>query len=147
MTVPQLINSSTDVTTFTTGRSFPTKFLKATLPDVETVLFFAKVYDLYPQDVSSLLYTCVPSPVVEAFTAQAMDHSMALQDYLVEEFQDVDGSWVYPDLEFLEALPGAKAPVNAELLPEVWANIELTIASSIAEVASTISSTIERSLT
>lgn len=144
MTIPKLlIHSSTEVTTFSSGRAFPTKFLKDNLPDVETVLFFAKVYDLTPQEVASLLHVCVPSAAVEALTAQAGDHSMDLQDFLVEEFQNSDGSWYYPDLEFLEALPGAKAPVNAEVLPEVWKSIELTIAKSIAEVAKTISTTIE----
>jgi hypothetical protein len=146
ITFPQgsklLIHSSNEVTTFNSGRAFPTKFLKDALPDVETALFFAKVYDLDPSDVSLVLQTCVPSPVVDALTAQAGDHSMSLQDYLVEEFHD-GCDWVYPDLEFLDALPGTKAPVDAELLPEVWKNIELTIADSIAKVASTISGTIE----
>lgn len=145
MTVPKLlIHNSNEVTTFTNGRSFPTKFLKTTLPDVETVLFFAKVYDLAPQDVSNLLHVCVPSDVVDALTVQAGDHSMDLQGYLVEEFQDPHtGEWYYPDLEFFEAVPGTKAEVNAEVLPEVWKSIELTIAKSIAEVAATISTTIE----
>lgn len=137
-----LINSSTDVTTFTTGRAFPTKFLQQALPDVETVLFFAKVYGLAPSDVSLVLHKCVPSETVDALTAQAGDHSMSLQDYLVEEFYD-GSDWVYPDLEFLEALPGTKADVNAEVLPEVWKNLELTIAESIAKVAETIAGTIE----
>ena len=143
MTVPKLlIHNSTEVTTFTNGKSFPTKFLRDSLPDVETVLFFAKVYDLQAEDVSNLLRTCVRSSVVQALTAQAERHSTTLQDYLVEEFFE-DGEWVYPDLAFLEAMPGAKAPVQAEVLPEVWKNIELVIAKSIAEVASIIYGTIE----
>ena len=137
-----LIHSSTEVTTFTSGRAFPTKFLQQALPDVETVLFFAKVYGLAPSDVSLVLHKCVPSETVDALTAQAGDHSMSLQDYLVEEFYD-GSDWVYPDLEFLEALPGTKADVNAEVLPEVWKNLELTIAESIAKVAETIAGTIE----
>jgi hypothetical protein len=144
MTVPKLlIHSSHDVTTFTSGLTFPTKLLIDTLPDVETVLFFAKVYDLGPGEVSGLLHVCVPSNVVEALTYEADEHSSTLQDYLVEEFQDADASWVYPDLECFEGLPGFKKPVNAEVLPEVWKSIELTIANSIKEVAATISSTIE----
>lgn len=138
-----LIHSSTEVTTFTSGRAFPTKFLQQALPDVETVLFFAKVYDLEPSDVSLVLHQCVPSTVVDAFTAEAGMHSMSLQDYLVEEYQDDQGEWHYTDLEFIEMLGGVKAPVDAELLPEMWKNIELTIADSIAKVAETISSTIE----
>jgi len=137
-----LIHSSNDVTTFNSGRAFPTKFLQAALPDVETVLFFAKVYDLDAHDVSLVLHKCVPSPVVDALTAQAGDHSQSLQDYLVEEFWD-GTDWVYPDLECIAGMPGAAAPVDAEVLPEVWKNIELTIADSIAKVAETISSTIE----
>ena len=144
MTVPKLlIHSSTDVTTFTSGIAFPTKFLTDALPDVETVLFFSKVYDLEATDVSALLRVCVPSNVVEVLTAQADMHSTTLQDYLVEEFQDSAGSWFYPDLEFFQAMPGTKKAVNAEVLPEVWKTIELTIAKSIAEVAATISTTIE----
>ena len=143
MTVPKLlIHHSTEVTTFTNGKSFPTKFLHDSLTDVETVLFFAKVYDLSAEDVSDLLCTCVPSPVVLALTAEAESHSTTLQDYLVDEFFE-DGEWVYQDLAFFEAMPGAKAPVQAEVLPEVWKNIELVIAKSILEVASTIHGTIE----
>jgi hypothetical protein len=137
-----LITNSNDVTTFNSGRAFPTKFLQSALPDVETVLFFAKVYDLDASDVSLVLHKCVPSQTVDALTAQAGDHSLSLQDYLVEEFWD-GCDWVYPDLEFMQALPGTKADVTAEVLPEVWKNLELTIAKSIAEVASTIAGTIE----
>lgn len=143
MTIQKLLlNSSSAVTTFDSGRAFPTQFLTDALPDVETVLFFAKVYELSPSDVANLLHVCVPTPVVEALTAQAGDHSQSLQDYLVEEFFD-GAEWHYQDLEFIEAQPGAKAPVNAEVLPEVWKNIELVIAQSIKDVAATISTTIE----
>lgn len=138
-----LIHNSTEVTTFTSGRAFPTKFLQQSLPDVETVLFFAKVYDLEPSDVSLVLHQCVPSPVVDALTAEAGMHSISLQDYLVEEYQDSNGDWHYDSLEFLEMLGGVKKPVDAELLPEVWKNLELTIADSIAKVAETIATTIE----
>lgn len=143
MTVPKLlIHSSNEVTTFTNGRAFPSKFLKDALPDVQTVLFFAKVYELEAADVSALLNTCVPSDVVSALTDEAMAHSLTLQDFLVEECWD-GSEWYYPDMECIEGMPGAKAPVDAEVLPEVWANIELTIADSIKKVAETISSTIE----
>jgi hypothetical protein len=143
MTVPKLLlHGSHEVTRFTNGRAFPTKFLKDALPDVETVLFFAKVYELKASDVSSLLHTCVPSDVVAALAAEAGDHSQTLQDFLVEEFYE-DGEWFYPDLECIEGMPGTKAQVTTEVLPEVWKNIELTIADSITKVAESISSTIE----
>lgn len=137
-----LINSSADVTTFSSGRAFPTKFLQDALPDVETTLFFAKVYDLAPQDVALVLQTCVPSTVVTALTNEAGMHSLSLQDYLVEEFFD-DGEWHYESIEFLEKLGGVAAPVQAEILPEVWKNLELTIAQSILDVASSITGVIE----
>ena len=143
MTHKMLLTGSHQVTTFENGRSFPTQFLKEQLPDVETLLFFAKVYDLSPKDVGQLLLDCVPGDVTTTLLGEADDHSQTLQDFLVEEFQDANGEWVYPDLACLEGLPGTKAPVDAEILPEVWKNIELTIADSIAEVAETIAGTIE----
>lgn len=143
MTHNLLLTGSHEVTTFDNGRSFPTKFLKEQLPDVETLLFFAKVYDLTAQDTAGLLRTCVPSPVVDAFTAEAGFHSQSLQDYLVDEYQDSNGEWAYHDATCVEGMPGTKAPVHAEILPEMWKNIELTIADSIAEVADTIAGTIE----
>lgn len=143
MTVPKLLlHGSHEVTRFTTGRAFPTKFLKDALPDVETVLFFAKVYGLEASDVSALLPICVPSDVVTALTQEAYEHSTTLQDFLVEEFFD-GNEWFYPDLECIEGMPGTTAPVTAEVLPEVWKSIELTIADSIAKVAESISTTIE----
>jgi hypothetical protein len=143
MTVPKLLlKSSYDVTTFSNGKSFPTKFLSDALPDVETALFFAKVYDLSPQDVSTLLHTVASSEVIDALTAQAGYHSLDLQDFLVEEFQDANGEWVYPDETFLEGTPGTKCAVRPELLAEMWKGLEVQIASSIAEVAETIAGTI-----
>lgn len=131
-----LLKSSADVTTFTTGHSFPTKFLADALPDVETALFFAKVYGLRAEDVARVLQICVPSDVVNALTNEAEFHSTTLQDYLVDVYQDEDGEWQF-DAEITERI-GVKAEAHAEILPEVWKNLELTIAKSILEVASTI---------
>lgn len=143
MTIPKLLlKSSYDVTTFENGKSFPTKFLTDSLTDVGTALFFAKVYKLSPQDVASLLHTVAPSNVVEALTQEAHMHSLDLQSYLVQECIDTNGDWYYPDEQFFDALPGAKEPVQAEVLPEMWKNLEIEIADSIAKVADTIASTI-----
>ena len=144
MTIPKLlVHTSTDVVTFANGRAFPKQFLTDALPDVETALFFAKVYDLQPSDVAQVLQICVPSDVVQALTNEAYNHSQSLQDYLVEQYQDEHGDWHYADIEVIAGQPGTKAPVDAQVLPEVWKNIELTIAKSIAEVAASISTTIE----
>lgn len=138
-----LIHSSNDVTTFANGRAFPTKFLKDALPDVETALFFAKVYELEASDVALVLQTCVPSDVVSALTDEAGMHSSTLQDYLVDLYQDENGEWGYHDADCVAGMTGAKAPVDAEILPEVWKSIELTIADSIKTVADTVAGTIE----
>lgn len=144
MTIPKLlVHTSSDVVTFANGRAFPKQFLADALPDVETALFFAKVYDLAPADVAQVLQICVPSDVVTALTNEAWAHSQSLQDYLVEQYQDEHGDWHYADIELIQGQPGTKAPVDAVILPDVWKNIELTIAKSIAEVAASISNTIE----
>lgn len=143
MTTPKLlIKSSYDVTTFENGTSFPTKFLTDSLTDVGTALFFAKVYKLSPVDVARLIHTVAPSEVVDALTNEAEQHSVTLQDFLVTECMDINGEWYYPDEAFFDGLPGSKEPVQAELLPEVWKNLEIEIADSIAKVADTIASTI-----
>jgi hypothetical protein len=137
-----LIKGSYEVTTFTSGVSFPTKFLKDSITDVQTAMFVAKVYGLSPQDTSTLLHQTCPGPVVQALTNESLAHSMDLQDFLVEEFQDANGDWYYPDLEFFDGVPGTAKPVEAELLPEVWQSMELVIAESIEKVAETIKDTI-----
>lgn len=137
-----LIQSSGDVTTFSNGRSFPTKILQSTLPDVETTLFFGKVYGLSPQDLALLLHTVCNSEVIEAFTNEAGSHSLDLQDFLVEEYQDANGEWYYPDERFEEGTAGPMEKVDATLLPALWENVELVIADSITKVAETISTTI-----
>lgn len=143
MTVHKLlIDFETQVTTFTTGRSFPTQFLTDSIKDVETALFFAKVYSLAPQDVALVLKTCVPSLVVEAFVNEADAHSTTLQDYLVDEFLNEDGEWEIPDAHYVITLNGGSKPPHAVLLPEMWKNLELVIAESIAKVAETITNTI-----
>ena len=144
MTIQKLLlNSSTDITTFANGRAFPTQFLADALTDVETALFFAKVYDLEPSDVATVLHICVPSDVVTTLTQEAGFHSQSLQDYLVDQYQDTNGDWHFVDIEVIQGQPGSTKPVDAVILPEVWKNIELEIAESIAKVAETISTTIE----
>lgn len=143
MTHNMLLTGTGQVTTFSNGKSFPTKFLQDQLPDVETLLFFAKVYELEAQDVATLLHDCVPSDVVNAFTAEAYAHSLDLQDYLVDLYQNEDGEWEYADATCVQGMPGTEAEVEPEILPEVWKNLEVEIASSIQEVANTIADTVQ----
>lgn len=143
MTHKMLLTGTGQVTSFSNGKSFPTKFLKDQLPDVETLLFFAKVYKLEAQDVASLLHDCVPSDVVNAFTAEAGEHSLDLQDYIVDLYQNEDGEWEYTDATCVQGMNGTEAEVEPEILPEVWKNLEVEIASSIQEVAETIADTVQ----
>jgi hypothetical protein len=137
----KLLQNVYQLTTFSNGKSFPTQFLRDALPDVETALFFAKVYKLTPEDVSTLLPAVCPGPVVAALLTQAENHSTTLQDYLVETYVDEDGDW-YFQAEAVEGVPGAQQPVQTEILPELWKNVEVEIAKSIADVATKISDTI-----
>lgn len=100
--------------------------LKSLLPDVETALFFAKVYGFNAGRLGKLL---------SLFHTNLMDvlneggHSMDLQDYIVSvvtpaEKQVVDASTFVQDVQ----------PPDL-VLPEVWASLEITISKAIQETA------------
>jgi hypothetical protein len=136
-----LIKQERQVFRFTSGPAFPVKFLQDSIGDVETLMFVASLYHATPDEVAKLLNLCVPSDVVSALTTQAEAHSSTLQDYLVQYCWDEDNGWVFEPM-FIPGAQGSTAPVHAELLPEVWKNLEITIANSIAEVADKIGDTI-----
>jgi hypothetical protein len=123
------------------GRSFPKKFLADALPDVKTALFFGKVYDLSAEDLALVLSETQDSAVIQAFVNEGGDHSITLQDFLVEEYYDADGNLTY-DPDMFEGETGAKQQVQAELLPELWKQLETEIAHSIKDVAAKLSDTI-----
>ena len=140
-----LVKGSGDIVTFTNGTSFPRKFLKDSLPDVPTAVFFAKVYRLEPAELSDLICDLFPSRVTNALFAEAEEHSTTLQDYIVEQYYDtVTGEWNYDAGGAEEGPLAAKQEVQAEVLPEVWKSIELEIAASIADVAAKLSDTVAR---
>ena len=139
-----LVKGAGDVLTFGTV-SFPRKFLKDSLPDVRTAVFFAKVYKLQPQELSTLIADVFPSTVVDALLNEADLHSTTLQDYLVDEyFDDTTGEWEYDVAGAEDGVVGSKQPVQAEILPEVWKGIELEIATSIQQVAEKLGDTVAR---
>jgi hypothetical protein len=111
---------------FSNDLAFPTGMLKAMLPDIETALFFAQLYQLNAQDLGVLVHTLFKSPVVEALTAEGGLHSDLLQDYLVEVVPDVVR---HGDIIFGEVKP------KGEILPELWASARVEIAASIQKVA------------
>lgn len=109
------------------GFRFALATLRMLLPDLETALFFGKAYKLDAKQLGYLINSLFDTDVVDALTGGTEQHSMELQDYLVEVGFDllVEGGAVL----FGEAEP------KGEVLPELWKSFELDIANSIAEVA------------
>lgn len=128
------LRSSLDLVEVKPGLKFSKATLMSLLPDVETALFFGKVYDLDYQQLSELLHLVLKSDLANVLFAG--DHSLDLQDYLIG-YEDEWGDWV----------PGIVPPAKAgdielspdvpkgEILPEVWKSLEVDVAQSIKDVA------------
>lgn len=136
------LEASLEIIEVKPGLKFSKQVLIDLLPDVETALFFGKVYGLDYVQLSTLLSVVLKSDVATAlFTG---DHSTDLQDYLIEGYYDEDGDWY-------EALvPAAKRGnvtfdpdvPKGEILPEVWKSLEVDVASSLKEVAEKLHDTL-----
>jgi hypothetical protein len=110
------------------GLKFALTTLKALLPDVETLLFFGKVYELDVYQLSALLAKMFAGHnLVDELQSGA--HSTDLQDYIVDD--------LCPELWNLEAGEVEFAPdvAKGEILPEVWKSLEVEVAASIKAVA------------
>lgn len=132
MTSSELSNA-VDLFEVKPGVRFSVATLKDQLTDVESVLFFGKLYDLDYVQLSSLMSKVLKSQLAdELFNGE---HSTELQDYLV----DIVPAYVnVGDVQF-----GAVAP-KGELLPEVWAALEVEVAQSIKDVAARLSTVTSR---
>ena len=123
--------SSTEVTAdltpfeFAPGRQASWATLRRMLPDVSTALFFAKAFNLDYKRLSALIYGLFKTKVFAALSSG--DHSTDLQDYLVGVVPPAE--WQAVSSHFTGQAP------HAEFLPELWDAIDLTVASSIQEVA------------
>lgn len=145
-----ILRSSLDLVEVKPGLKFSKAMLKSMLPDVETALFFGKVYELDYQQLSTLLHTVLDSELANVLFAG--DHSLDLQSYLVGEYQHA--SWCEFDYDENDAcnctptfIPGIVPPAKAgdiklspdvpkgEILPEVWKSLEVDVAQSIRDVA------------
>lgn len=145
--------AASDVFEVKPGVRFSRAVLRDFLPDVETALFFGKVYGLDPQQLGDLLLTVHETDLTRALFGEGGSHSTDLQDYLLdgmrvcqncgesEEYHDWCDS---PSFKWEEPIIGAadKGQVNfkpdvphGEVLPEVWKQLEVEVAKSIAEVA------------
>ena len=110
------------------GLKFSAFALKAALPDIETALFFAKLYKLNPSELARLLQVCFGNiGVVDALTRDDGIHSHELQDYVCE----LGYEWLIKqgDVDFVDE------PPPGELLPLLWEQLEVDVAKSIKEVA------------
>lgn len=137
-----LIKGSYDTVTYG-SKTFPIKFLRESLKDVPTVMFFANLYSLSPQETTALVNHVVDTDVSRALMAEAEAHSSDLQDYIVDQFfDDVSGEWQYDVAGPEKGSVEGKEPVQADILPELWKGIEIEIAESIQQVAEKIGDTI-----
>lgn len=108
--------------------------LKAMLPDVETALFFGKVFELDYRQLSNLIYTLFQSNLVNELRSGA--HSVDLQDYVVDLAHE--GYFNEGDVVLKPDVP------HGEILPAMWDSIEVTVAKSIKDVATKLEGVVDR---
>lgn len=130
MTTATMVRSQLEILEVKPGLKFPKQLLIDALPDVETTLFFGKLYKLNTQQLTTLMNTLHSSTVLDALLNEGGHHSMDLQDYIVDlgyEYLIEEGQIVL----------GATQP-KGEILPEVWESLQIEVAASIQKVAETL---------
>lgn len=128
------LRSSLDILEVKPGLRFSVATLQALLPDVETLLFFGKVYDLDYVQLSNLMHQVLKSELADELFGG--EHSTDLQGYLVG-YEDEWGNFipgivpphVDGDVEFDVDVP------HGEILPEMWKSLEVDVAQSLKDVA------------
>jgi hypothetical protein len=141
------LRASLDLFEVKPGVQFSVATLRDLLPDVETVLFFGKVYKLDANQLATLIHVVINSDLSSALFAEGGEHSNELQDYLLDGWLDTEtGEWheaildslTYEegDIEFSPDVP------RGEILPEVWKSLEVEVANSIAAVAAKLESVV-----
>lgn len=158
------LKSSLQIVEVKPGTKFSLATLRSFLPDVETTLFFGKVYDLDYRQLSTLIYTLFKTDLTDALFGEAHTHSSDLQGYLVGSAEhqehcsvwDEDGDedpdaecdctpdWVGGIITGTQAGDVVTSPdvPKGEILPEVWKSIEIDVAQSIKDVAAKLESTV-----
>lgn len=115
------------------GLRFTLPILRMLLPTIETALFFSKVYELSAAEVGRLLQLLFKTDVVKALTSGS--HSTELQGYVIDD--------LVPALPITKGQVTFKnVPPPGELLPELWASLEVEVAQSIKDVANKLKDTI-----
>ena len=131
-----MIHSSSEFDLFDLGynKKISVAALRRLLPDIETTLFFGKVYKLDAKRLGELLKWTHGGSVLDALLEG--NHSTELQSYLVE---------VVPDNIDVEPYIGTpEVPKDSEVLAQLFALAEVEVAESIAKVADTLAGTLDR---
>ena len=109
--------------------------LERMLPDIQTAFFFAKAFKLDYKQISKLMRGLFKSSVLDALNEGG--HSTQLQDYIISTVpEDVRKQVVRPDY--------VPDDVHAEILPEAWDALGLTISKTIAEVAEKLGTVMDK---
>lgn len=119
------------------GLKFSKQMLKNMLPDVETALFFGKVYELDARQLGVLLSTVLDTTLSHALLDEGGFHSWDLQDYVVDLLDFV------PDCEEGDLTFTAEKEPQGEILPQLWEMAEVEVADSIKAVAEKLHSVVE----
>ena len=131
-----MIHSSSEFDLFDLGnnKKISVAALRRLLPDIETTLFFGKVYKLDAKRLGELLKRTHGGSVLDALLEG--NHSTELQSYLVEVVPD------HIDVEPYIRTPDE--PKDSEVLAQLFAMAEVEVAESIAKVADTLAGTLDR---
>lgn len=127
---PSDLRSSLEIIEVKPGLKFTKSALQNLLPDVETALFFGKVYELNYVQLSNLLSTVLKSKLATELFAG--NHSTELQDYLVDITTPVS-TVSTGKIKFKPDVP------KGEILPELWKSLEIQVAQGIKDVAAKLS--------
>src|SRR5690242_18782309 len=129
------------------GKRFSVATLRSLLPDVETALFFGKVYALDASQLAALLHTVLNTDLSSALFGEGAMHSNELQGYLLDGYDeclDCGSSAAYcdcdnPDWVHRQPVIGGQydgdvvldpAVPHGEILPAVWEQLEVEVAAS-----------------
>lgn len=137
------LRHSLDIIEIKPGLRFSVATLRDLLPDVETLLFFGKVYELDYRQLSNLMSKVLTSDL--AYELFAGDHSTSLQDYLIDGYYDEDDVWhegIVVDAPANGNVTLSPDVPHGEILPEMWKSLEVEVAKSIKEVAAKLDSVV-----
>ncbi len=133
------LRAQLDLVEIKPGVKFSLAVLQDLLPDVETTLFFAKVYELNAQQLGQLLHQVHKSDLTQALFNEGEQHSNELQSYVLDVLDDT--GWIADAVDNGTVTFG-EAPPAAEILPHVWKDLEVTVAQSIKDVAAKLESVV-----